>query len=299
MAVLLLLAGCGNPLDVCVPVDGRVGFFSRGDCVLTRASFFGGHEWLTWFGNDALGGEDRFTDAQIDIIVEGNRRVDFPKELLVHLNNGVYAYIHALEGYHAKRSNQSRHFLLDDRNRTPDAARLAHDRIREQTLDAISRWNDNRVRALTLFGQVCHTVQDAFSPAHTVRRAVAGDGPTCIAKVKAYMPRASGFNTPDIEFHGSEGGDNTGHTTSADSIYRAGRDCHDPDSKARVRGCLSEASEEAVRATSAYLRTVHHLVRDGADDDEAGAAVDAFIRVWLGLCSSKEPAEPAEPEAMP
>ena len=47
----LLALACNDPTDLCAPTEGRLDFFSRGDCVFTRASFFAGHEWLTHFAN--------------------------------------------------------------------------------------------------------------------------------------------------------------------------------------------------------------------------------------------------------
>jgi hypothetical protein len=45
---------CEHPEDICAPVNDRIGFFSQGDCIFTRARFFRGHEWLTYFGNREL-----------------------------------------------------------------------------------------------------------------------------------------------------------------------------------------------------------------------------------------------------
>src|SRR5690349_21190628 len=96
--VVLLAAAlaCEDPADICAPVTDRIGFFSQGDCIFTRARFFRGHEWLTYFGNAELGDSERFDDAEVQWMALGNRRVDYPKELLVHLDNGVLAYVDAL-----------------------------------------------------------------------------------------------------------------------------------------------------------------------------------------------------------
>ena len=271
-----------------MPVDGRVGFFSRGDCMLTRTSFFSGHEWLTHFGNKALADNERFTEAEIGHIIEGNRRVDFPKELLIHLNNSLAAYIVALGDYHAKRENQRFHFLLDDKSDTPEAARAALDAIRETTRQALSLWTSARIRALTLFGRACHILQDAYSEAHTVRRGVGSADPSCIVKVKAYMKRAAGHDLPDIEFHGGGEDATSGHTTSADSIYKEGRACHDPETESVVAECLSPHALAAVEATAAYLAVVHALARSNAKPDEVDAALDAYVETHLSLCDGSD-----------
>ena len=115
-ALAAAFTGCLSRPEVCRPVDGRVGFFSRGDCVFVRSSFFSGHEWITFLANEQLPNEDRFDETDIGHIVEGNRRVDYPKEMLVHLAAGALAYIDRLQAYHDRPEKQRVHFLLDDRN---------------------------------------------------------------------------------------------------------------------------------------------------------------------------------------
>src|SRR6187402_2385848 len=105
---------CTSVLDLCTPTESRLGFFSKGDCAITRASFFQGHEWLTWFGNRDLPQNEQFSDGEVHTIAEGNRRVDWPKEMLIHLNNGVVAYTLALTAYTNRPENQRDHFLLTD-----------------------------------------------------------------------------------------------------------------------------------------------------------------------------------------
>ena len=63
----LFYTACADPTDLCAPADGRVGFFSRGDCVFTRASFFAGHEWLTHFAN-----QDAPETAKLGATPDGN-----------------------------------------------------------------------------------------------------------------------------------------------------------------------------------------------------------------------------------
>src|SRR5690349_8965437 len=85
VAIPLLLSGCADPFDLCTPQSASLAFFSKGDCVLTRARFFQGHEWLSYFGNRDLDDGERFSTSEIAAISEGNRRVDWPKEMLVHM----------------------------------------------------------------------------------------------------------------------------------------------------------------------------------------------------------------------
>jgi hypothetical protein len=161
---------CARPEDVCAPVTDRIGFFSQGDCIFTRARFFRGHEWITFFGNAELGDAERLDDGEVQWMALGNRRVDYPKELLAHLDNGVLAYVDALTERTERPDAQAQHFLLrgDDSERA--AADAAQEHIVDTTLRALALWSDDRVRALTLLGQAQHTVQDSFSPAHTVRQ---------------------------------------------------------------------------------------------------------------------------------
>lgn len=280
LCAALALAGCTS-LGVCAPVDGRVGFFSRGDCVLVRSTFFSGHEWITFLANDQLPAELRFSDTEIGHIVEGNRRVDYPKELLVHLAAGVTFYISALQAYHDRPEKQRLHFLLDARSTTAEAAAVAKAHMRALLHRALPLWSAERTHALTLIGQLVHTLQDSYSAAHTRR-----DGPSgCIVKLKAYMQRDPGFLTDDIEFHGGGDEDTVGHTTTKDSIYREGRDCHDPNSKAAVSRCLNVQATAARDATAEFLTMLGELVRARATTEAIDTALDGFIDRHLRLCA--------------
>jgi hypothetical protein len=287
--LLLSCAACGNPLDLCPPTEGRVGFFSRGDCALTDTSFFRGHEWLTFFGNRDLDVQDRFPSDEVDIIVEGNRRVDWPKELLVHLNDGVAAYITALNEFTDRPENQRFHFLLTATNTSPEAAFDSQVAIREATFSAFDAWQQDRLVALTLVGRANHILQDSFSPAHSVRTRDHPMVPWCVVKVKAYAPRAHGHDTPDIEFHGGRAdGDRVGHTTSADSLYREGRDCHDPDTAEEVEGCLSIFAQRARLATRDYLAMMRRVFQADPTafniDDMVEAELTEFFEEHVSLC---------------
>lgn len=288
VGALLSPSACSNPLDLCTPKQSRLGFFSKGDCMLTRASFFQGHEWLTWFANRDLPLDDRFSDAEIQSIAEGNRRVDWPKELLVHMNASVLAYVSALEDHTNRPEHQRLHFLLSRDNDSEQAAQEARDTVAKLTADALVKWTTERERALAMIGQANHVIQDAFSAAHAVRDPDHPARPWCVTKVKAYIERAPGFDTPDIEYHGTDS-DGVGHTTTEDSIYREGRDCHEPQGASAVEACLSETAERARLATGAYLAVVRQLIRDesGAGpgvDARVRAALQAFFQEHLSLC---------------
>jgi hypothetical protein len=239
---------------------------------------FGGHEWLTHIANQELEVSDRFPQTEIDDIIEGNRRVDFPKELLVHLNNSIVDYTNALLAYHDKSENQPLHFLLNERNNSRQAAREAHQRVKEYTLQAVDLWNRDRVRALTLVGRNCHIIQDSYSEAHTVRDE---ENPFCVKQVKAYMPRDPGFEQ-GVLFHGGRSGDTVGHVTPQDSIYIEGRQCRAPEGEAAVRECLQPFARHAITATSDYLRLVSSLARQRAADPEQ--AIDDYIDAYLSIC---------------
>jgi hypothetical protein len=66
-------AACEHPQDICSPVSDRIGFFSQGDCIFTRARFFRGHEWLTYFGNRELAQAERFDESEVQWMALGNR----------------------------------------------------------------------------------------------------------------------------------------------------------------------------------------------------------------------------------
>ncbi len=283
------LTTCGSLLDLCPPVDGRVGFFSKGDCVFTRGSFFAGHEWVTYFGNDALPTQDRFTEAELGFIVEGNRRTDFPLEMLVHLNTSVVAYTKAIVEYQDRPENQRVHFLLRADSLSVEAKAEAEALMLEKSMEAVQLWSTERVRALTKIGQVCHTIQDSYSAAHTVRRRPDPDGPTCIDVMKSFVQRADGFDMDrkgrPVLFHGGDDTTTIGHTTTEDSIYRAGRDCHSPRTAEEVEGCLSDDAKDAVVATSDYLALMHDLVVNGAPADEVEGAITRFFAVRFAFCA--------------
>jgi len=282
---------------LCPPTDGRVGFFSKGDCVLARAPFFQGHELLSYFGNRDLPPSDRFTDEEVQLIADGNRRVDWPIELLVHLNNGVAAYASAIVEHTNQPEMQRMHFLLTDKNNSAEAAADSIETILELTREATSLWVENRDRALTLIGQANHVLQDSFSPAHTVRNPEEG---WCIEKVKAYIPRAEGYLTSDIEFHGSHD-DTIGHITTEDSIYKEGRSCLDPQSLGAKEACLSEFATAGRLATRDYLAAVRRIVTQSRTSGAGGAssssthiaetseqALAEFVTTHLSLCTKGE-----------
>ncbi len=273
---------CTPLLDACTETDSTLAFFSQGDCIFTNATYFRGHEWLTFLANEDVPRDDRFSSGDIDAIIEGNRRVDFPKELLVHLNSSIPDYLNALIDHHDRKDNQAIHFLLDERNRTPEAAENAYQLLIDLTDRAVTDFNTRPLRSLT------HMVQDSFSHAHSSRESDNADAPWCVRKVKAYIERAPGFDTPDIEFHGTDD-DSVGHVSTEDSIYRTGRDCADPQGKSQVKNCLSEEAKRAQEATTAYLVAVRTSVRQAPREPIARRAfvekeVRAFIASHLHLC---------------
>ena len=289
-------------------MNDRIGFFSQGDCIFTRARFFRGHEWLTHFGNAELAAGDRFDDTEVQWMARGNRRVDYPQELLVQLDNGVLAYVDALMERTERPDEQPHHFLLGASDSELDAAQLARDHILDTTVRALQAWPDERVRALTLLGQAQHTVQDSFSPAHTVRRDApnigslpsdaAGDAPGsapspcrgacgCIERVKAYLRRDEEFRE-GILYHGTEY-DTIGHITTEDSIYREGRDCHRPTDEAQVFTCLNRFARQAALGTMGYLGWVRREIQashvgSAASAEGLRAGFEAFAGDYLRSC---------------
>jgi hypothetical protein len=250
----IALAGC---TELCVPTETRLAFFSQGDCVLTKASFFQGHEWITYFGNEDLDRSERFTASELLEIADGNRRVDWPKELLVQLNASPLAYVNAITEYTERPENQKLHFLLTDVNVTRDAVRDSVDEMKRLSVEAVQDWSRERSLALSLLGRATHIIQDSFSKAHAVRDDDRGD---CIVQVKAYIERAPGADNAGLAFHGGREIDTIGHTTTEDSIYRKGRECHEPEGRASVEACLNASAKRARLATRDYLGLVHRAI---------------------------------------
>lgn len=305
-----LCLACERPEDLCAPVTDRIGFFSQGDCVFTRARFFRGHEWLTFFGNAELEDGDRFADAEVQWMALGNRRVDFPKELLAHLDNGILAYVDALMDRTERPDEQAHHFLLADSGTEESAAEAAREHVFAVTAQALRLWNRDRIRALTLLGQAQHTLQDSFSPAHTVRRtenssygALPSDARSgsegegvqtcrgacgCILRVKAYLRRDEEFRA-GVLYHGTEA-DTIGHITTEDSIYKRGRSCHRPLTQGAVFDCLNAHARQGALATMSYLAWVRRELRAGnAGEDTPPERLregfDSFARDHLASCS--------------
>ncbi len=293
-ALLLIVAAsslltCADPLDLCGPKTANLEFFSKGDCMLTRASFFQGHEWLTYFGNRRLSEDERFSSADLQIIAEGNRRVDWPKELLVHMNAGVLQYSSALTEYTDRPEVQRFHFLLDDRNDSAQAAEDARHELERLTLRALESWGTDKRKALTQVGRANHLIQDSFSPAHARRDTLDIKQPWCIIKVKAFIERADGFDTSDIEYHGGTSSDTVGHTTTQDSIYRQGRDCLEPSGADQVESCLSEPAKRAILATADYLELVQRMavavtLGNASPEVIVGYGLPDYISEHLALC---------------
>lgn len=290
-ALALLALQCSGDLDVCAPTEARLGFFSKGDCLVTRASFFQGHEWLTWLGNRDLPASERFSEDEARLIAEGNRRVDWPQELLIHLNNGVPAYYLALTEYTERPENQRFHFLLNDKNDTPAAFSEAWQELEQLTLRAAELWPSERVRSLTLLGRAQHLIQDSFSEAHAVREPDNTRAPWCVRAIKAYIERADAFDTSDVLYHGAEedeAGVTIGHVTPQDSLYRPGRDCHEPTELANVEACLSETAQRARLASRDHLGAVQRIVSARAAGEQLAELVsrelESFGSAHLELC---------------
>ena len=285
-ALALTQSRC-TPPELCVPRESSFDFFSKGDCILTNAVFFQGHEWITYFGNRDLSTTDRFSAEDLHHIAEGNRRVDWPKELLVYLNTSPVHYYKKLTEHTNRPENQRLHFLLDDRNTSVEAAAQGVEAIRVESELAVELWNVDRVAALTKVGRAQHTLQDSFSAAHTVR---APERDWCLVKVKAYIPRAPGHDDPDLEFHGGDRNDEVGHTTVEDSIYRAGRDCHDPVGASQVEACLNDSALRAGKASRDHLELIRQAVteRAAAGNDDAPSISDTlfdqFAAKHLAFC---------------
>lgn len=287
LGLLLGLAPqCGGELDVCAPTEARLGFFSKGDCLVTRASFFQGHEWLTWLGNQDLPEAQRFTASEARQIAEGNRRVDWPHELLIHLNNGVPAYVLALTEYTERPENQRFHFLLDDRNDTPSAHEQALQELERLTLQAAESWPSNRAAALAAIGRAQHLVQDSFSEAHALRDPDHAELPWCVRAIKAYIERHGdddddGEGPGGVLYHGAEDGEEgvtIGHVTPQDSLYRPGRDCHEPSDQAAVERCLSPSAIRARLASRDHLAAALRIVQARAE----GAELRELVAAELG-----------------
>ncbi len=276
-------------LSICDPTDtGRVvGFYSTGDCLGTDASLFRGHEWLTLFAND----EGIFTDDQIQTIIEGNRHTDYPQELLVHLDNGILAYLDALLAYHNNPDGQAEHFILRAANTHYEARDEALGLLVGLTQEAVANWNDKQITALTRIGRATHEIQDSYSQAHAVRAPTPhpdGMGTSvawCMCKLKGFVPREEGCETDDIEFHDQFDDERRpGHLTALDSIYDDRPECHDPKDEDDVRDCLIPVADQAIKATRDYLVLVRELATTAVPEDEIEPRLQPYFDAHFPFC---------------
>lgn len=276
--------------------SGRVGFYSAGDCLGTDQSVFRGHEWITFLGNrdsDVPNGQ-YFTDDQISTIIDGNRHTDYPKELLVHLDNGFLEYLDALFAYHNTPSGQAEHFILRSDNSHQEAHAEGLVVLRGLTQEAVALWNDSQESALGRIGKATHSLQDSYSPAHTLRvpdpaaGGQAADPAWCLCKLKTFVARDEGYDTEDIEFHDRLDDERTsGHTTALDSIYvpTKGRECLDPNSPEQVEGCLKAEARQAVVSTHDYLALVRELATTAADEATVDQRLDEYFALHFSFCT--------------
>ena len=282
---LLSVSDC-TPPEVCVPRESHLGFFSKGDCILTDAEYFQGHEWITFFANEDLKEEVRFSKDELQAIAEGNRRTDWPKEMLVHMNSGPLIYVQRLTKYTNEPENQRMHFLLSDKNTSQEAAADSLEKIRALTRESGETWLKNPERALTLAGQATHIIQDSFSTAHTVRDF---DDGWCIQSVKAYLRRADGFATSDIEYHGRPDGGEVGHATVEDSIYLESNACQKPEGRDNIEDCFNETATRARLGTMEYLTLLDEVFKNKADEsdtseEELDIALEGFFKDHFSFC---------------
>ncbi len=311
--------------DLCNPRSGgrRLGFYSTGDCVGLDAPAFLGHEWLERLANeDPPEGEpyidspsfderDRFiwTREQLDLLTEGNRHTDYPLELLVHLDNGITAYLDALLAYQELPENQAPHSILRSDNWTLEAWRETLCVIRNRTREGVALFADDQVAALTKIGSATHTLQDSYAEAHTVRfdprwaeeekEAPACDYATtnwCICNLASYVSRSSPFDEPNTDpdapdfgqpnaYHEREDYESTpGRAVAGDAVFRDELDCHEPSSANHAAWCLKPNAKQAVIGTRAYLYLVRDLATHAADGDEIDRRLGELFATHLRLC---------------
>ena len=107
-------------------------------------------------------------------IIQGNYATDFP-DAVSNVFDVAAWHGEASAGWTTNPNVQVLHFL---QNRHPDGALVsqletcsaAREKIVKSTLEGVRRWRSgDRRTALFLFGHGTHTIQDSFSPAHTIR----------------------------------------------------------------------------------------------------------------------------------
>ena len=107
-------------------------------------------------------------------IIQGNYATDFPDALAGAFNIADW-HGEGLAGWISNPNTQVLHFL---QNHRPDGTLVsqletcnaAREKIVKSTVEGVRRWHSgDRQIALFLFGHATHTIQDSFSPAHTIR----------------------------------------------------------------------------------------------------------------------------------
>ncbi len=107
-------------------------------------------------------------------IIQGNYATDFPDTVAKVFDVAAW-HGEASDGWTSNPNVQILHFL---QNRQPDGALVSQlescnsgrEKIVKSTLEGARLWRaGDRRLALFLFGHATHTIQDSFSPAHTIR----------------------------------------------------------------------------------------------------------------------------------
>lgn len=210
-----------------------------------------------------------------NLVIHGNFASDFPKQTSVlslsdfwgirrisDFDNPEYQVMHFLRNY--KNS-----FTLESAKSTCLTARK---NIKYATQEALKAWAQNdKSKALFLIGHATHTIQDSFSPAHTIRggaetnfnlQNVCYFGNTMLLKI--------GINAADVCYHSAPDSRDTIWSTDNKQMKltqshwpnqqasQCDKNENYPESEEAKASCLDHHSRLAKLATEKYLFLVFH-----------------------------------------
>jgi hypothetical protein len=107
-------------------------------------------------------------------VIQGNYATDWPDQLLSQFNLPKW-HKEPLEGWQNNPNMQILHFLQNIKSDNTlvsqkESCLIAREKILKATREGVIQWiAGKKSKALFMFGHATHTIQDSFSPAHTVR----------------------------------------------------------------------------------------------------------------------------------
>lgn len=260
-----------------LPFGKQKFWYSHGDCIPAKGPIFYGHETLTYlaFSEVADGAyASSYASTDKNQIIDGNRRTDFAKEVLVHLSVGLAQYYLELAAFTDRPEKQKDHFLRDNDDTFTDAYNNSINYLISLTESAVTYWYSDRNKANADLGYSLHLIQDSYAPEHGVRDEADS---WKVTDIKCYIARDEGTET--CLFHGGNeyGTDGRGGMTPNDNIYQQTQECEHPSTQAEAQSCLTALAAQSIVATKDYLEDFAGFIEDGVAVEDVGTEMEGFL----------------------